>query len=88
MKLYAIYDEVKNQFSPPMMCITDGQAWREFDQFVAQDKYAVTHQHEFELYWIGDYDEHYGIIDPNKDGALKLVKNLDTEDLINTEVPF
>ena len=80
MKLYSIFDKIKNEFSPPIMCITDGQAWREFDQFIAKDQYAVTHQDEFDLYSIADYDTQTGELFSTR--AELLIKNLDTEDLI------
>ena len=80
MKLYSIFDTIKNQFSPPLMCVTDGQAWREWDQFIKQDRYAVDHTDEFLLYYIADYDIETGNVEPII--PTRLHKHLDTEDLI------
>lgn len=83
MQLYSIYDRIKNQFSPPLMCITDGQAWREFDMFIANDAYATKHPEEFQLFCLGSYNQQDGIIVSTN--PQPLIKNLDTEDLLQEE---
>lgn len=62
MGLYSIKDTVKNEMSPPFVAKTDGQAWREYNVLIANDKYARDNQHEFLLYKVGAWNEEEGFI--------------------------
>lgn len=86
MRLYSFRDIIKNTFSPPLMCITDGQAWREFDAFInrtddrGRPSYESQHPEEFELYYLADFDEATGEILPTT--PKQMYKHLDVQDLI------
>ena len=85
MKLYVIYDTVKDECMPPIPCKTDGQAWREYDNLISRDEYAKIHQDEYELWSIADWNPDTGEITAcwTPDPVTRNLKNID-----DTEAPF
>lgn len=92
MKLYSIYDTIKNEMSPPFLAKTDGQAWREYHMLVGKDPYARDHTDEFHLYYLADFDMANGdIYDPqlgkltDKTIPYRMIQSVDTEGLFDKE---
>ena len=56
LDIYCTKDLVKDRFEMLFPAETEGQAWREFHQRIAQDQYAKEHTEEFLLFRIGQFD--------------------------------
>ena len=62
VKLFSVFDTIKMEMSPPFQAKNEGQAWREWDILIANDKYAIDHTDEFHLYELADFDTDNGEI--------------------------
>lgn len=58
MKMYAIYDRAIEAYGQPIFVKAQGQAIRSFmDECKNQESQFNKHPEDYELYYIGEYDE-------------------------------
>ncbi|WVR22148.1 MAG: DNA binding protein [Malazfec virus 6] len=66
-KIYAIRDTRADYFNPPFFNNTHGEAERNFQNLVNEkDSRIALHPADYDLYYIGDYDDKEGTIVPQK----------------------
>ncbi|UQT28871.1 nonstructural protein [Microvirus AZ-2020] len=58
MKIFAVKDLAINAFGNPIFCKAQGQAIRSFmDECNNQESMMAKHPADYEMYYIGEYDE-------------------------------
>jgi hypothetical protein len=69
MKCYSIFDKTAGAYSNPFFALNDGMAVRMFSQVVNDPNSHINKQpNEFNLYLLGEFDEHSGVISGLSDG--------------------
>lgn len=64
-KIYSIRDSAARCFTPPFVCITDGEALRAFtDAANSKSHYVGQHPGDYSLFRIGTFDDSTGVITP------------------------
>lgn len=62
-KMYAVRDVKAGYFLPPFLMLTDGEALRAFEEASINPQTPIgQHPEDFQLFFLGDYDEITGII--------------------------
>ncbi|QXP08410.1 MAG: nonstructural protein [Arizlama microvirus] len=65
LKIYSIRDAKTEVFNPPFFNQTHGEAERNFKDLVNDTKTKPgLHPEDYDLYYIGDYDDNTGKVDP------------------------
>jgi hypothetical protein len=64
-KVYAIRDSKAECYNQPFFQKTHGEAERNFQMLVRDDKSTVSkYPDDYDLYYLGDYDDNKGLIKP------------------------
>jgi len=64
-KMYSIRDQKSEVFNKPWYAVTHGEAERSFAAAVNDKQTTLSaHPEDFDLYWIGEYDDNSGKIMP------------------------
>lgn len=67
LKIYSIRDSKGEVYNTPFFQKTHGEAERNFRQLVSDEKSLVSkYPLDFNLYYLGDYDDQTGKIEPLK----------------------
>lgn len=67
LKMYSIRDQKSEIFNVPFYKQTHGEAERDFRTLVNDQKSQVNiYPEDFDLYYIGTYDDNSGIVEPLK----------------------
>lgn len=58
--IFATKDTVREEFFPPFIAKTIKEAWRNYHVSLSNDRYASQHMDEFELYYLGSWNNETG----------------------------
>lgn len=65
LELYAVHDKAVNAFMQPFFCRARGEAFRSFIAACNDEKGPfVNHLPDYNLYYIGEFDDQSGILYP------------------------
>lgn len=65
LKIFSIRDQKSEVYNTPFYQKTHGEAERNFQQLVSDDKSTISKfPEDFDLYYLGEYDDNTGVTKP------------------------
>lgn len=80
LNVYSVYDTKMEVFAPPFFTVNDAVGMRHFGDMAKSDQFPYrAHPKDYVLFWLGEWDDHSGVLTEGKPKNLGPIQNDELE---------